>query len=173
MPVNEHLDLARWACARARQAGAPEARASVFRTRDTSLEYRERKVETLSESTERGMNLTLYIDGKYSSHRTSDLRQQALEKFIDDSVAMTRYLTEDAHRYLPDPEYYAGRQSQDLDLVDSGHTAVVPEDRHRLVQEIENAALERGGDRILSVTAGYSEGRAENSSGRGEQEAFR
>ena len=162
MSAKEHLELARWACDAAAKSGAREARASIFRVQDSSLEYRQRKVETLSESTERGLSLNLYIDGKYSGHRTSDLRKQALESFIADSVTMTKYLTEDQYRYLPEPDYYSRRQEKNLDLVDKGFAGVAPEDRHRLVQEIENAALERGGDRIISVTAGCSESRNES-----------
>jgi PmbA protein len=162
MPKNDHLDLARWACEQARKAGAREARASVFRVLETSLEYRERKVETLSESTQRGLSLSLYSDGKYSAHRTSDLRKPALETFIGEAVAMTRYLTEDEYRRLPEPEYYEGRQSLNLDLVDPGQSKVVPDDRHRVARDIEGAALNRGGDRIISVTAGYSEYRSES-----------
>ena len=162
MSAKEHLELARWACATAQGAGAREARASVFRAQDSSLEYRQRQVETLSESTEKALNLTLYIEGKYSSHRTSDLRKEALTTFIGDAVAMTRYLSEDEYRYLPEPEYYGGRQSQNLDLVDGGYASVHADDRHELARAVENAALELGGDRIISVTAGCSVSRSES-----------
>lgn len=161
MSTKEHLELARWACEKAQGAGAREASASVFRTQDSSLEYRQRQVETLSESTEKALNLTLYIDGKYSTHRTSDLRKPALESFIADSVAMTRYLTEDQYRSLPEPEYYSGRQSQNLDLVDGSYASVHPDDRHELARAIESAALDLGGERIISVTAGCSVSRSE------------
>lgn len=162
MAANENLELARWACDQAKRAGAREARASVSRTRNTELEYRERKVETLQESTVKGLRLSIYIDGKYSAHRTSDLRPDALTKFIEEAVALTRHLTEDPHRRLPEPEYYDGRRNMDLQLFDASQTQIAAEDRHRLTRAIEDAALDRGGDKIISVTAGYSESRSES-----------
>jgi len=157
-----NLDRARQACRLAERAGAKEARAVVSRTHYATLEYRERKVETLEESTVQGLGLTLYLNGRYSSHRTSDLRPDALERFVLESVAMTAYLTPDDHRYLPEPEYYTGRRDADLDLSDPGYDAVSPEARHQLVQAVEAAALERGGDKIISVTAGYSGSRTQS-----------
>jgi PmbA protein len=157
MTAKKHLELARWACDQAQREGAQEVRASVNRSRTSSLEYRERKVETLEESTVKGLNLSFYIDGRYSAHRTSDLRKDAIQKFVTDAVAMTRHLTEDPFRRLPEPELYEGRETMDLQLADPGHASVVPEDRHEVARTIEQAALERGGDKIISVTAGYTE----------------
>ena len=146
MAANEQLELARWACAQAKKHGAQEARGSVSRTRNTSLEYRERKVETLEESTVMGLSLSLYIDGKYSAHRTSDLRREAIEAFVKEAVDMTRYLTADEHRRLPEPDYYQGRSNVDLQMIDPGQSKVQPEDRHELTRNIEDAALRKGGN---------------------------
>ena len=52
MARNKQLDLAQWACDSAIKSGADEARASVNFQRYVSLEYRERKVETLEEEEE-------------------------------------------------------------------------------------------------------------------------
>jgi len=161
MAKNEQLDLARWATDRAVKAGALEARVSVSRTHSTSVEYRDRKVETLEESTESGLGLALYAEGRYSSHRTSDLRKDAIESFIGEAVAMTRHLTEDPHRGLPDPELYTGRSEIDLGLSDPDYGSTTPESRHRLAQTVEGAALELGGKKIISITAGASEYRYE------------
>lgn len=153
--ANDQMELAQWACDEAVKAGAGESRVSVSRTRYVSLEYRERRVEKLEESVESGLSLTLYINGQYSGHRTSDLRKDALQKFLRDTVAMTQYLTPDEYRSLPDPKYYENRKAVDLDLVDPGYPEVEPEERHHRVREIEAAALDAGGDKIISVSAGY------------------
>jgi len=155
MAKDNQLDLARWATEQAVQAGADEARASVTKRRYVSLQYRERKIETLEEATTNGLGLTLYRNGKYSSHRTSDLRKDALPGFIQEAVAMTGYLTEDPYRRLPEPEYYEGRQDRDLGLYDQMYRLVEAEKRHKVAKEVEAAALEEGGDGIISVTAGY------------------
>ena len=155
MSKNKQLDLARWACEQAVKSGAREARASVNRTRYVSLEYRERIVEKLEEATTNGLSLDIYSQGRYSSHRTSDLRKDALAKFVSESVAMTGYLTEDPNRRLPEPKYYEGRKDMDLELLDGKYGGVEAEHRHKVAKEVEAAALDAGGDRIISVTAGY------------------
>jgi len=155
MAKDKQLELAEWATKEAIQAGADEARASVTKRRYVSLEYRERQVEKLEEATTNGLSLSIYINGKYSSHRTSDLRKEALPPFIQESVLMTRYLTEDPYRRLPEPEYYEGRKELDLELLDKLYEKVEAENRHRVTREVEAAALDAGGDKIISVTAGY------------------
>jgi predicted Zn-dependent protease len=140
MSTKSQTELAQWACDHAKKAGAREARVSVGRTRFTRLEYRDRRIDTLKESTVKGLDIDIYIDGKYSAHRTSDLRREALRPFIEDTVAMTRYLTADQHRRLPDPEYYAGRREIDLELADAAYAGVRPPERHESVQRAENAA---------------------------------
>src|SRR5690606_23046734 len=77
--------------------------------------------------------------------------------------AMTRYLSEDPHRRLPDAQYYANRPSTDLQLVDASYRRVTPEERHRFVQAVEAAALGAGGDKIISTTASYYDSITETS----------
>jgi PmbA protein len=179
MSRNDHLDLARWATKEATKAGADGARVSVDRQRYVSLEYRERKIEKLEEATTNGLSLTLYLNGRYSSHRTSDLRKDSLGTFVRESVAMTKYLTEDQYRYLPEPELYAGRKEVDLDILDPKYAAVEAGKRHETAKKVEAAALDAGGDRIISVTSGYYDSHAETATvasngfeGRSEQTAF-
>lgn len=161
MSRNENLELARWAVDQAIAAGATEARVSVDKQRYVSLEYRERAIEKIEEATTNGLSVTLYIDGKYSSHRTSDLRKDALGTFLKESVAMTRYLAQDPFRSLPDPSLYEGRKAVDLGLVDPAYARVEADTRHEIAKRIEDAALAAGGDKIISVTAGYYDTRSE------------
>lgn len=153
--TQSQVELAQWACAEAVKAGASEARVRVSRSRFVSLAYRERKIESLEESVTSGMNVDLYLDGRYSSNETSDLRPEALQTFLRETVAMTRYLAPDPHRRLPEPRYYENRASADLDQVDGRYGEITPEERHRLARAVEEAALQAGGDRVLSVTATY------------------
>ena len=152
---DDRLELAHWVVEQAIKAGATEVRASLDRRRYVSLDYRERKVEKLEESVENGLNLSLYLDGKYSAHRTSDMRRTALGSFVAEATGMTHYLERDPFRSLPDPRYYDGRNATDLDLVDPEYSAIAAEDRHHMVRTVEAAALDAGGDRIISVEAGY------------------
>src|SRR5688500_14231712 len=82
------------ACIRTAKAkGAQDAAVRTYKVRDVSVEWRDGRVEKINEATTRGVGLQLYVDGRYSSVQSSDLRPAALEEFIADSVAMTRSLT--------------------------------------------------------------------------------
>ena len=58
----------------AKQAGARDASARGYRVREVSLEYRDGKVEKISEATRRGVSIELFVDDRYSVVSTSDLR---------------------------------------------------------------------------------------------------
>ncbi len=109
----ELLDLATWTIKAAKAAGADDCRASVYRERSVEISYRERKPETIKEASTRGLNLGLFINRRYSSQSTSDLRREALKDFIAQAIALTKLLAEDPFRSLPDPKYYAGRATLD------------------------------------------------------------
>ena len=84
-----------------------------------------------------------------------------MKTFIGNAVAMTRLLAEDPFRTLPDPKYYQGRAAVELGLNDPEYQALTPKRRHDYVKGIEDACLAGGGDKVISVTAGSSDGHYE------------
>jgi PmbA protein len=161
MNNKEKLELARWAVDQAKSHGADEVAINVAQSRDIEVEYRDGQVDQLKESTQSAMDISIYANARYSNHWTNDLRKDSLQKLIEESVAMTRYLTEDPHRKLPDPRYYAGRMKMELEVFDHGYQMVTPEQRVRISKEIESIAKSQS-DKILSCTAGYSDSFAES-----------
>jgi len=160
---NDVREIARTAMASALAKGAREAAATVDRTRNVSLEWRDGKVEKVNEATTRRLTLQLYVDGRYSQVSSSDLRKEALSTFISDSVSMTRVLTEDPFRSLPDPALYEGRASVDLQLEDPAYPSVTPDQRRQAAQRMEEAARAvRGASSILSVSSGFDDTRTES-----------
>jgi len=149
-------DVARQAVDLARQKGASEAAATANRARDVEVQWRDGRLDKVSEATTRGLSLQLYLEGRYSSVSTSDLRPEALERFISDSIALTRALARDEHRRLPEPELYADRAQVDLSLEDPRQAALTADERQRFVRELEagaRAADAKGA--ILSVTTSF------------------
>ena len=141
---------------------AARAAAAASRARQVELSWRDGKVETASEATTRGLGIDLYVDGRYASVSTSDLRPEALERLVVDGVALTRALAEDPFRKLPDPELYAGRADVDLELFDPAHDRLDATARRRAVAAVEEAARSvPGADRILSVSASVGDTSAE------------
>jgi PmbA protein len=161
--ANDLLDVARGAAARARKAGAQEAAAAVARTRAVTVEWRDGRLEKVSEATTRGLSLEIYADGRYSAVSTSDLRPEALERFIGESVALTRQLEKDPFRALPDPRLYEGQARVDLELEDPAHGTLTAARRRELAQAAETAARGvPGAGAILSVSTGFSDSRSES-----------
>jgi PmbA protein len=156
-------EIARSAMRSALAKGAKEAAATVNRSRNVSLEWRDGKVEKINEATTRGLSLQLYVDGRYSQVSSSDLRPEALDTFIGDSIAMTRVLAEDPFRALPEPALYEGRASVDLQLDDPAYPTVTPEQRRKAAQQMEEAARAvKGAEAILSVSTGFDDTRTES-----------
>jgi PmbA protein len=160
----ELLKTARAAVRAAQKRGAQGVRANVSRNRDSRVEWRDGKLDRVRENTTMGLALTLYVDGRYSSHSTSDLRPEALERFMDETVAMTRLLAADPHRKLPDPERYRNIYRGDLKLYDAkGSAEVTGATRRRTASALEEAARTApGADRIISVAARCSDQQQEN-----------
>lgn len=153
------LDRARAAVAGAQKRGAQGVRASAWRSRQGETEWRDGKLDRLRESTQMGLSVTLYVDGRYSGNSTSDLRPEALEQFLDETVAATRVLAKDEHRKLPDPVRYRGRHEGDLGLYDaSGSSAISGAQRRRTAEQLYEAARSApGNDQIISATTSCSD----------------
>jgi PmbA protein len=157
------LDLSRRAARLARERGASEAAAGAYRARNVELSWRDGRVEKVTEATTRGMGLDLYVDGRYASVSSSDLRDGALERLVSHAVALARALVPDPHRRLPDPERYAGQLDRDLELEDPSHAALTADGRREAAAAAEAATREiPGADRILSVTTSVSDTQAES-----------
>jgi PmbA protein len=152
--ANELLLAAQEAVRQALRAGAAEAAAAASRARQVELSWRDGRVETASESTTRGLGIDLYVDGRFASVTTSDLRPEAVERLVQDGVALTRALSPDPFRKLPDPALYAGRAAVDLELADPGYERLEAAARREAAAAIEEGARSApGADRILSVSA--------------------
>jgi len=156
--AHDLLEAARGAAALAAKAGAQEAAAVASRARSVTVEWRDGKLEKVTEATTRGLSLEIYADGRYGAVSTSDLRPEALQRFIGDAVALTRALEKDPFRALPDPALYRGQAALDLDLVDPAHGSLTPARRLDLARAAEAAARSaKGAEAILSVSTGFSD----------------
>jgi PmbA protein len=161
--VSEELkEAAKAAVTLALRHGARDAAASASRARQVELSWRDGRVETASEATTRGLGIDLYVDGRYASVSTCDLRPEAIERLVVDGVALTRTLAPDPFRLLPDPALYAGRADVDLQLFDPEYDRLDAQARRRAAAAMEEAARSvPGADRIVSVSASVGDTSAE------------
>ena len=147
----------------AKSAGAKDSVARAYRVRDVSLDYRDGAVEKISEATTRGVALQLYVDGRYSTASTSDLRPEALKTFISDSIAIAKAIQPDPFRTLPDPALYKGQTSADLQLEDPKYASVGAEEARRVAKAVHDAGRAvKGAEAITSMTSSYSSNLVEN-----------
>jgi len=149
----EMYDLVAWTIKTAKSAGADESRVGMNSRRFVDISYRERKPETIKEASTRSFGIEVFVNGRYSSQSTSDLRKSALKDFISNAIATTKLLEEDPYRTLPDPKYYKGRAKLDLGQLDPDYKKFKPEDRHNIVKAMEESCLAKGGKKVISVTA--------------------
>ncbi len=157
------VEIARQAAALAKRKGAGEASVGAYRARQVEVAWRDGRLEKVTEATTRGLGLELYVDGRYASVSTSDLRPEALDRFIGDAVALARSLTPDPHRQLPDPRLFEGQAEVDLDLVDPAYAAVDAPTRRQRAEALEVAARSvPGAGKIISVTTSVSDTSAES-----------
>jgi PmbA protein len=157
----EMHDLVAWAIKTAKSAGADECRVGMNSTRFVNISYREHKPENIKEASTRSFGIEVFVNGRYSSQSTSDLRKNALKDFISNAIATTKLLEKDPYRTLPDPKYYKGRAKIDLGQLDPDYKNFSPEDRHNMVKAMEKSCLAKGGEKVISVTAEEYDSRGE------------
>jgi len=174
MHKKKRLELAQWAMERAIKSGANEAAVSINSSRSIEIEFRDKRLDKVKESTQNSLNVQIYIQKRYSAQSTNDLRRDSLDKFITDAVAATKYLSPDEYRSLPDPKYYPAKEEADLKILDNSYERITSAERVKIAAEIEAAAAAQS-NKIISTTAGYSDEHSEkvrmHSNGfRGEEE---
>ncbi|MSQ02283.1 MAG: TldD/PmbA family protein [Myxococcales bacterium] len=145
------VERARDVVERARRAGAQEVFAVAGRSRSVEIQRRDGATERLKEATSRSVSVQLWVDGRYSSQSTTDLRPDALDRFLADAVALTRALQPDPARLITDPalfpESVAPLEVEDPALV-AGLDAA---SRDHWVQTMEAEA--RRHPRVISCTS--------------------
>ena len=129
-----------------------------------SVQWRDGKLEQITEATTRGVGLQLYVDGRYASvtHErpaARGARHLHRRRGGDDPHAVRR--TRSAR--CPIPRSTRARPTLDLELEDPAYPTVTPEQRRRARAGASRTRRARckGAEAILSVTTGFSDTRSE------------
>ena len=140
----------------AKKSGAQDAWAAISRDRSVSFSYRDGKIEKVEESTSRGLGISVYVDGRYSTHSTTDLRPDRLASFIREAVALTRALQPDPFRVIPDPALFKDRPTVDLERIDPAVARLSREQREAWLAEMDAKA--HADARVISAESGLFSG---------------
>lgn len=146
----------------ARNAGAQDAWATASQGRDVVFEYRDGKLEKVKDTTSRNLAIKVYAVGRYSSHRTTDLKPDRLKGFINEAVAITRALEPDEYRRITPAALFENRPDDDLDLVDANVENLDRDRRVNWCKAIDEVA--HGHERVISATAGVYDGTSTSAS---------
>jgi PmbA protein len=152
---DELLKTASAAVETATEAGAKDAFASAKRKREVKFQLRNGKLEKVEDSTARALMVRLFVDGRFSEHSTTDLREDRVAAFVKEAVAMTRSLQADEHRRLADPKLFPTKDAQ-LALYDS-RVAEIDRDTRLGWCEKMNARV-AGSEKVISATSETQDG---------------
>jgi len=122
----------------AKKAGASDAAVEISESRGLAVSVRHRAIETIEQTRDRGMAVTVFAGQRRGSASTSDFSPEALRRTVDAAWHIARYTAEDPAAGLPDAELFA-RHYPDLDL--HHPWAIDAQDAARQAIQAERAAL--------------------------------
>ena len=123
----------------ARRQGATAAEVSVGDDEGFTVVVRQRDIETIEFSQDRGFGITVYVGARKGTASTSDSRPEAVRATVRAALGIARHTEDDDCNGLADPERMA-RHLPDLDL---HHPWIADADALRdLALETEAAALD-------------------------------
>jgi PmbA protein len=125
---------------RARAQGAVEADAFMVEEEVQTAQVRLGQVESLKHARENRCSLRIFTTTGSASATTSDLSRAALDRLIDETVALARVTQRDQHDGLPAPETLA-RELPELDLWDAEGHGLAVEEKVERARRAEAAAL--------------------------------
>lgn len=132
-------DVAEAALIEARRLGVTAAEAGVHLSQGLSVTVRLKEVETLEQTRDKGLSLTVYFGQRSGSASTTDLSPAAVRATVEAACTIARYTGEDDCAGLAEPERLA-REIPDLDLLHPWNLAA--ERAIALARECESAALD-------------------------------
>jgi PmbA protein len=156
MDTNEKYNLADLVIRHALKSGAEQVSVNIYENHSNIIEIRDQKIDSLKESNQSGLSVSLYVDKKYSAHSTSRMKKEELFRFVDEAIIATRFLAEDEFRSLPDPELYYKGGGSDLNTSDSKLDSVDAKTKIDLAVQALNEAYKKD-DRIISVISDYTD----------------
>lgn len=157
MITDENKKLAQWAMDFALKNGCQAAKLVLYANSNSSFELRNAKMDRLQQASESGLNISLFVDGRYGSYSTNRLDKKELEGFIKNGIESTRYLASDESRVLADPSRYYKGGKPDLQLFDPEFYKVNPDDKVDIARAAAEEAMGKD-SRIISVDSSYSDG---------------
>ena len=133
-------ELAGQILAQAKRQGATAGDVGMVEGESLYVTVRLGEVDKISQSREKRLGLRLFRGTSSATASTSDISQAAIDKLIDDTLAMASATAPDEYSGLPAAADLVC-EPPDLDLVDDRASGVGVEEKIRLAREAEASAL--------------------------------
>jgi PmbA protein len=119
--------------------GATAAEVIIRHRTEFSVGIRLGEVETLKQSTDRGLGLRVLIEGCQASVSGSDFSSEAISSLMKEAIELARATSPDDSSGLPEPQELA-QSTPDLDLYDEEIERLSTEEKIELALRAERAA---------------------------------
>jgi PmbA protein len=110
-PPNGELDrladIAQRVLARAKQQGATQAELGINVSTGLNVNVRMHEVETVEHTRDRGLSLTVFVDGRKGSASTADLAESSISATIEQAIAIAKFTEIDPAAGLADADRMA------------------------------------------------------------------
>ncbi|MFZ4757674.1 MAG: PmbA/TldA family metallopeptidase, partial [Burkholderiaceae bacterium] len=146
-------ELARSVLEHAARLGATASATDVSESSGLSVNVRKGKVETIEQTRDKGLGVTVYVGSRRGHASTSDFGARAIEETVKAAFEIARFTGEDPAAGLPDPETLA-RSQRDLDLFHPWN--IEAEAAIELAKTMEAAAFDVSPAIVNSEGAGVS-----------------
>ena len=108
------------------QEGAKHCRVNLSKSTTDLVDTLDGKIDKVSHCLDRGLTISLFVDGRFGSFSTNLLEKEQLRSFIREAVAMTRLLAPDPCRRLPEPSRccHTALSGNELGLYDPSYSSL-------------------------------------------------
>ncbi|MCP4447160.1 MAG: TldD/PmbA family protein [Myxococcales bacterium] len=138
-PVNELNEIASRVATLAKSKGADDAEAIIRDGSELTTKVRMGEAELVQEAGSRAVGLRVFCDRRSAVTYSSDLRPEALEAWVENTVALAKLSEPDELNTLPDGGF--ATEFPDLELYDPSVEGVTAEQALKLALAGEKAAL--------------------------------
>lgn len=135
----------------AKAMGASAAEADVGVGSGLSANVRKGEIDKLEYERDKGLGITVYINGQKGNSSTSDFSDEAIKKAVEAAIGIAKYASRDEYAGLADAELMA-TEFPDLDLYHPW--TIAPEAAIELAIECEQAAFDS--NKLISNSDGTS-----------------
>lgn len=142
LPISENQtrfrELVSDALKHAKSLGASDAAAEISESRGLSVSVRRKDIETVEQTRDRSLDLTVFAGNRRGSASTSDFSAQAIRETVEAAWHIARYTAADPAAGLPDADQLATSAHRDLQLHHPWD--ITAEDAAKLAIQAERAA---------------------------------